>query len=178
MQKKVVITGGPGTGKSSVISSLQELKYTCMSEVSRKVTRDAQDRGVDQLFLKDPLKFSELLLQGRINQYTDSDIHGGSAVFFDRGIPDVLGYLDYVKVSYPDFFKEACLQYKYHKIFMMPPWKEIYKTDNERYESFEQSLLIYENLKKTYSGIGYDFQVIPEGTIQDRVDYILNALAL
>ena len=68
MHLKVVITGGPGTGKSTVIEALQK-RYTCMPEISRSVTREAQNRGIDQLFLQDPLVFSELLLKERINQY-------------------------------------------------------------------------------------------------------------
>ena len=45
------------------------MEFTCMPEISRTITKEAQMSGIDQLFLKDPLLFSELLLEGRIAQY-------------------------------------------------------------------------------------------------------------
>ena len=34
--KRIVITGGPGTGKSSIINELKQRNYTCFDEVSRQ----------------------------------------------------------------------------------------------------------------------------------------------
>lgn len=176
MHQKVVISGGPGTGKSTVISTLQELDYACMPEVSRNVTIEAQKQGIDQLFLQDPLVFSELLLNQRINQYRKADEMKNELVFFDRGIPDVMGYLDYLGVSYPEIYRVRSSELRYSKVFMMPPWKKIYHTDNERYESFEQSLRIYDELKKTYERLGYEYEIIPEASVENRIEFILSAI--
>ena len=59
---------------------------------------------------------------------------------------------------------------------MLPPWKEIYTSDNERYESFEQAVEIHHYLKKTYLQIGYTISIVPYGSIQERTDYILDAI--
>ena len=178
MHQKVVITGGPGTGKSTVISTLQQLEYSCMPEISRTVTREAQSRGIDQLFLQDPLVFSELLLKGRINQYEMADELRDEVVFFDRGIPDVMGYLNYLGVAYPELYRIKSHELRYTKFFMMPPWEKIYQTDNERYESFEQSMRIYNDLKNAYSDLGYEFEIIPEASVENRVKFILKTLGL
>ena len=66
MQKKIVITGGPGTGKTTLINALITSGYNCLPEISRQVTLQAQKDGIEQLFLEKPLLFSELLLSGRI----------------------------------------------------------------------------------------------------------------
>ncbi len=175
-QKKVVITGGPGTGKSTVIEKLTQLKFTCMPEISRIITKGAQEKGIDQLFLKDPLLFSTLLIEGRIDQYKKAEAVAEEIVFFDRGIPDVFGYLNYLETDYPDNFIDQSLKHRYDKVFMMPPWKGIYKTDNERYESYEQSLIIYEHLILAYKKIDYSVVIVPEGSIASRAEFILNSL--
>lgn len=175
-QKKVVITGGPGTGKSTVIDKLSQLQFTCMPEISRTITKKAQESGIDQLFLEDPLLFSKLLLEGRIDQYLKAGLKKQHIVFFDRGIPDVFGYLNYLKMDYPDIYVRQSLDHKYDTIFMMPPWQDIYITDNERYESYEQSMIIYNELIYAYNSIGYPIITVPEGNITARVQFILDTL--
>jgi len=175
-QQKVVITGGPGTGKSTVIEKLTQLEFTCMPEISRIITKGAQEKGIDQLFLKDPLLFSNLLLEGRIDQYKKAEAAAEHIVFFDRGIPDIFGYLNYLNAYYPENFIDQSLNHRYDKVFMMPPWKGIYKTDNERYESYEQSLVIYEHLILAYKKIDYSVIIVPEGSIASRAEFILNSL--
>ena len=175
-QQKVVITGGPGTGKSTVIEKLTQLEFTCMPEISRIIIKGAQERGIDQLFLKDPLLFSKLLLEGRIDQYKKAEITAEKIVFFDRGIPDVFGYLNYLETDYPENFIDQSLKHRYDKVFMMPPWQGIYKTDNERYESYEQSLIIHEHLILAYKKIDYSVVIVPEGNIASRAEFILNSL--
>ena len=101
--KRIVITGGPGTGKSSIINELIERKFTCFEEVSRQVTLDARKDGIEQLFLTKPLLFSELLLEARTQQFIDAESVDAQVVFLDRGLPDVLAYMDYVKSVYPNY---------------------------------------------------------------------------
>lgn len=176
MQQKIVITGGPGTGKSSLINELIHQNYFCMLEISRKVTSDAKKKGIDQLFLTEPLLFSQLLLEGREQQFVDAGKENTSIVFFDRGIPDVHAYMNYIGVDYPDLYKERSLKYKYTSVFMTPPWQEIYHSDNERYENFEQSLAIHNHLEKTYLELGYSILNVPIGSVRERVQFILNSL--
>ncbi|MCF6350671.1 MAG: ATP-binding protein [Flavobacteriaceae bacterium] len=177
MQQKIVITGGPGTGKSTVISELEKRNFTCMHEISREVTLMARKNGIEQLFLKDPLLFSKLLLEGRVQQFKKAKNSKADLIFFDRGIADVYAYMNYLGVSYPSIFVEQCTLNKYdNPIFLMPPWKKIYITDNERYESFEQSLAIHNHLKAAYEKIGYLIIEVPFGTAKERADFILKKI--
>jgi len=176
MQLKIVITGGPGTGKSTVIDELIGLNYKCMPEISREVTLNAKKNGVDQLFLKKPHLFSQLLLEGREKQYLEASASDADIIFFDRGIPDIHGYMNYLGVDYPNHYINKSLELVYSHVFMMPPWQEIYTTDNVRYESFEQSLAIYNHLKKTYLDLNYKINEVPQGTVLKRANFILNSL--
>ena len=67
--QKIVLIGGPGTGKTTLINGLKKKGYNCMEEISRQITLDAQEKGIDQLFLEEPLLFSEHLLMGRQKQF-------------------------------------------------------------------------------------------------------------
>jgi predicted ATPase len=118
----VVIIGGPGTGKSTIIDGLTAKGYCCYPEISRQVTLEAKKQGIEQLFLENPLLFSELLLEGRKKQYEDALKESHEIVFIDRGIPDVLAYMHYIGDSYPAHFDLACRQNLYSKIFILPPW--------------------------------------------------------
>lgn len=173
MQQKIVITGGPSTGKSTIINHLIEIGYTCMPEISREVITKAQEEGIEQLFLTDPLLFSKMLLEGRIQQYINACKMESSCIFFDRGIPDVQAYLNYVSTPYPDIYRKSCHLYKYEKVFIMPPWEDIHVNDKERYEDFEQSIIIYQHLKKNYKEIGYTCIEVPIGSIEARTHFIL-----
>ena len=176
MQQKIVIIGGPGTGKSTVLNELISRGFHCKPEISREVIIEAQKKGIDQLFLTDPLLFSKLLLEGREQQYIDANKSEDKIVFFDRGSPDAHAYLNYSINEYPAYFIENSNEYKYHKVFMLPPWEEIFVSDNERYESFEIAVEINHHLKKTYQEIGYEIITVPFGTIKERTDFILDSL--
>lgn len=92
----VVIIGGPGTGKTTIIDGLLAKGYCCYPEISREVTMEAKKQGIEQLFLEKPLLFSELLLEGRKKQFQNALNEAHKVVFLDRGIPDVLAYMHYI----------------------------------------------------------------------------------
>jgi predicted ATPase len=177
VQKKIIaIIGGPGTGKSSIINSLVTKGYCCYPEISREVTLEAQKQGIEQLFLEDPLLFSQMLLDGRIKQYENAQDETHQFVFIDRGIPDVVAYLDYIGDTYPNHFDLACRKNKYNKIFILPPWEEIYESDSERYENFEQATTIYKHLAETYKKYGYTLIEVPKDSVDNRILYILDKI--
>ena len=178
MQKEIiVIIGGPGTGKTTIIDGLMKKGFCCYPEISREVTMEAKKQGIEQLFLENPLLFSELLLEGRIKQFQNATEEEHEIVFLDRGIPDVLAYMHYIGDSYPTHFDKACRDFIYTKIFILPPWEEIYVSDEERYENFEQAKLIYNHLTETYVNYGYSLVEVPKGSVDERISFILNQLS-
>ena len=173
MKKQIIVLiGGPGTGKSTLIDALMQKRYCCYPEISRQITIDAQKQGIDQLFLEKPLLFSEMLLAGRIKQYHDARAEQHEIVFLDRGIPDVLAYMDFIEDSYPNYFVAACKKHVYTKIFVLPPWEEIFESDSERYENFEQAQKIHIQLVETYKKFGYDLIEVPKNTVENRVTFV------
>jgi predicted ATPase len=178
VQKEIiVIIGGPGTGKTSIIEKLIANGHCCYPEISRQVTLEAQKQGIEQLFLKNPLLFSELLLEGRKKQFESACNESHEVVFLDRGIPDVLAYMHYIGDSYPSFFDAACREHIYTRIFILPPWEEIYVSDRERYENFEQAKLIYNHLTETYQNYGYELIEVPKDSVDNRILFILDKIS-
>ena len=178
MQQKIVITGGPGTGKSTVINELEKRGFHCIHEISRQVTLEARKKGIEQLFLTNPLLFSEMLLEGRTKQFIGASDKDAEIIFFDRGIPDVFAYMDFTNSEYPSKFIESSKEHLYSTVFLMPPWKDIYTSDNERYESYEESLEIYKHIKSAYSQLGYSIIEIPFGSVKERTDFVLESLLI
>lgn len=174
MQQKIVLTGGPGTGKSTIIEELIKRNFICMKEISREITLNARKNGTEQLFLTKPLLFSELLLEGRVNQFIEAEKTNENFVFFDRGIPDVHAYMNYISIDYPKTYVTKSKLHRYDYVFLMPPWKEIYISDNERYENFEQALAIHNHLERTYKDLNYRVIEVPIGTIDARTNFILD----
>jgi len=170
----VVIIGGPGTGKTTIIDGLLAKGHCCYPEVSREVTAEAKKQGIEQLFLENPLLFSELLLEGRKRQFENALREPHTVVFLDRGIPDVLAYMHYIGDSYPAHFDHACRENNYSRIFILPPWEEIYESDAERYENYEQAKLIYDHLVETYQNYGYELIAVPKDTVENRILFILD----
>ncbi len=171
---KIVITGGPGTGKSSIINGLIKRGYFCLEEISRQVTLEARKEGTEQLFLTNPLLFSQKILTARKQQFADAENSTKSLIFFDRGMPDVLAYMNFIGDSYPEEFVNECKNHSYDAVFVLKPWKAIFKSDSERYETFEQAVEIHDFLIDIYGQFNYQLNDVPFGTIDERIDYILN----
>jgi predicted ATPase len=176
--KKVVIAGGPSTGKTSVVHGIEKAGFKCFHEISREITLQAREEGIEQLFLTDPLLFSQRILEGRKSQFIASESLTDPLVFFDRGLPDVVAYLDCFGTEYPKTFSEICDAHPYDTIFLLPPWKEIHTSDNERYENYEEALQIHDCLEKAYQSFGYTIIEVPKISVDERVAFIIEELKL
>ena len=173
---KIVITGGPGTGKTSIIKSLKKKGFNIYPEVSREIINEYRKLGHKQLFLSDPIKFSKILMEKRIVQYQNSIENNNKFYFFDRGIPDILAYLNFKKVKFNSSLLTEIKNYSYDLVFFCEPWKQIFVNDPERYEKYSELLLINEELKKIYYDLDYKPIKLPENSVEERVNYILNSI--
>jgi predicted ATPase len=177
--KKIVITGGPSTGKTAVVRELEKRGYFCIHELVRSLTAAEKKGDGSKSFLtnpilsvKNPAKFNQELLEGRIAQYESTEKTDHGIVFFDRGIPDVHAYMNCFGQSYDEVFESPVHRFRYDRILLMPPWREIYARDDERFESYEESERIFASLKKTYQDFGYEITLVPKGSVTERTDFI------
>jgi predicted ATPase len=91
-ERLFVITGGPGSGKSTLIDALARRGVCSMLEAGRAIIQDQVAIGGEALPWADRRAFAELMLSWEMRSYRAALKRSGP-VIFDRGVPDVLGYL-------------------------------------------------------------------------------------
>ncbi len=139
-QHLIIITGPPGSGKTSLLSALNRKSKTVVDEPARRVILDQRRAGGRGTSEQDPHIFVNLMLQRAVQDYEQHALMRGP-IFFDRGIPDLLAYAKHLGVN-TTLIHSACQQYKYRAdVFFMPAWEEIYIQDEERRMSFKQAHL-------------------------------------
>jgi predicted ATPase len=169
-----VVTGGPGSGKTSMIEALRQRGYTCPPEAGRGVIQDQIRIEGLALPCSDPLLFAELMLSWDMRSYHSAE-HSSGPVFFDRGVPDVLGYLRLVGITAPAHVNNAAALFRYSpKVFVTPPWREIYSQDFERKQDFDEAIRTYDALLTTYASLKYELVEIPRVSVEDRVAFVLD----
>ncbi len=167
---RIILSGGPGTGKSSVIKALLNKGHTCMEESFREFVSD-EDASLN--FQNSPLHFSELLFKSRKQQYLNC--HPNHITFFDRSLIDIIAYLALDDIECPQDWLEFIHTHKYSKtVLYFPIWEAIYQKDSERVENVDEAKKIDLQLRKTYGILGYEILEIPKLSIPKRVEFIRN----
>jgi predicted ATPase len=169
---KYIISGGPGSGKTTLINALAESGYACSPEVSRRLIIEEVSRHSDCLPWKDISCFSGRVLTEMIIAWKNSS---SALTFFDRGIPDIIAYLKIAGLPVPGKYNLALKDHPYqNQVFILPPWKQIYITDTERWQSFEEASAIYDCIKDTYRSFAFELIELPKVPLADRLKFILS----
>ena len=174
--KLVVISGGPGAGKTTVLRELEHRGFRCAAEVARQIIREEVRDGGDALPWLDRERYCRVMLERSIASYRDYEATA-LATFFDRGIPDTLCYARLIGSPLEEEIFAACKTYRYaERVFLAPPWQEIYATDSERKQSYDEAETTYHLMVEAYEDCGYEVMEIPRDTPAQRADFIVNML--
>ncbi|HDE1582942.1 TPA: AAA family ATPase [Klebsiella pneumoniae] len=176
--QRIIITGGPGSGKSTVIDELTKRGYWCSTEAGRAVIQDQVRIGGDALPWADQAAFAELMLCWEMRSWHEVEMLTESC-FYDRGVPDVAGYLYLSELPTPKHLKSAIAEFRYNRtVFIAPPWREIYVQDAERKQSFDVAVSTYLAMKETYQKYDYQLIELPCVSAEERADFILSEIAI
>ncbi len=173
-----VLTGGPGSGKTAVIEALHHAGYARSVEAGRAIIQDQMSIEGRALPWCDPVLFAELMLSWDIRSYRIAE-RSTVPVFFDRGVVDVAGYLRLSGLPLPRHVEMALAAFRYHRrVFITPPWEEIYRQDRERKQDFAEAIRTYETLRRVYTELDYELIEVPRVSIMQRMFFVLDTLGL
>jgi predicted ATPase len=171
-----VVTGGPGSGKTTLIDALAAAGVATSPEVGRAVIREQLAIGGDALPWGDELAFAEEMLVRDVAAQGDA-LASGRVTVMDRGVPDVVGFLRVSKLAVPAHIDRAARDVRYNpRVFIAPYWAEIYAHDPERKQSPELAAATQAAMVATYQGYGYTLVELPRVSVAERVAFVLAAI--
>lgn len=174
--KRIIITGGPGSGKSTLLACLRTKNFPTATEAGRAIIRDQVAIGGNALPWKNREHFAELMLNWELRSWHAAS-ESKMPFFFDRGLPDIAGYLMLCKLPLPPHLERAIALFRYSKtVFIAPPWKKIYVQDTERKQSFQEAVQTFHAMTESYTRYGYNLIKLPLSQPEERAEFILSYL--
>jgi len=167
-----VLTGGPGAGKTSLLNFLHKMGFSFIPETAREIIKLRLARGLSPR--PDPAEFAREMFRKDLDNFL-SRADSNTILFFDRSFLDSACLLVEADPDADQEIENICLTNKFNrKVFITPPWEEIYQTDSERDQDFEESIAVHNKIRKWYSQHGYDSVIIPKNSIEQRARFILD----
>jgi predicted ATPase len=72
----------------------------------------------------------------------------------------------------------AARAYRYNPdVFLLPAWKEIYETDSERKQDWQEAEYTCEMMRITCREHGYNVIEVPKTSVDERAMFVLNTIA-
>jgi predicted ATPase len=172
----VAVSGCSGGGKSALLDEMATRGYAVFPEPGRQVVKEELLVGGDALPWTDELRFAERCI-ARAAYFFNMARPETGPVLFDRSIVDVVAALER-RGAVPAHCAAAARAYRYGpRVFLVPPWRELFAADPERRHGFEAAVAEYEGLLRAYPAHGYTTLVVPKASVSERADFLEAALA-
>ncbi|KGP62645.1 ATPase [Legionella norrlandica] len=169
-----VITGGPSSGKTTLINSLAELGYQTAPEIARFYINQLLSH--EQKTLQEVKHNNILWLQRKILNIMlrrERHLSKGDLIFFDRGTPDSIGYFRFHHLEDTHVVK-ACQHLRYRKIFFCHPLPVV--PDTIRDENDATAKMISNCIYNAYIDLNYPIIELPAISVEKRLEIILSQI--
>ncbi|RUA11722.1 MAG: hypothetical protein DSY83_16350, partial [Flavobacteriia bacterium] len=131
----------------------------------------------DALPWKDKGLYRDLMFERSIESFekTMDAYTRNDPVFFDRGFLDTLCYAVISGIRIENSMKIMAETWRYNEdVFILPPWQEIYQTDEQRKQDWNEAVFTYNSMIQTYRGFEYNLVEVPKTSVPERVDFVLD----
>jgi predicted ATPase len=172
-----VITGGPGVGKTTLLNELKAKGMTVIPEIARELIKEQQKIDGEALPWKNKKRYMELMFQRSVESFEKAVLEhqGKDPVFFDRGFLDALCYVSLEGIPIDPEMKTVSQTLRYNtNVFILPPWKDIYQTDAQRRQDWNEAVFTYNKMIQTYRCYEYNFVEVPKTSVPERADFVLD----
>ncbi len=178
MQKNnyFIFTGGPGAGKTTVLSILHQDGFNVSEESGRKIIQKQLKLKGDAVPWLDKQSYASLMWKDSLKEYHAYQKDNG-IVFFDRGLADTLGYclLEDIPVSSSLYDSYRKMRYN-SNVFLFPFWDEIYLNDDERKQDRIKAKETAKMMERVYTDLGYNVIKVPFLSPIKRSEWIKDAV--
>ncbi len=168
-----VITGGPGSGKTTTVNLLNERGYKTTIEHARHYldTKIRDGKTVEEI-RKNQSEFQLGVLEMQIEQ--EAELVPDELVFLDRAIPDALAYYRFLGLDGDARLEEAMKSVSYKKVFILDCLPLV--NDYARREDEAAQKKIHQTLIEVYESLPFPILRIPVLPTDERVEFILKNL--
>ncbi|MFL9946119.1 AAA family ATPase [Paraburkholderia agricolaris] len=174
MNRFVVISGCSGGGKSTLLAELAQRGYAVVEEPGRRIVRaETENNGTALPWVDLPAFLRQVIAMALADR--DAVRTSDDWVFFDRGIVDAAATLQHLTGE--PMLATLGHAHRYHpRVFLTPPWPEIYVQDPERRHGIDSATSEYLRLLEAYPALGYDLSLLPKVGVTERADFVLETL--
>jgi len=172
---RIVISGCSAGGKSTLLAELARRGHRTFAEPGRDIVKAELASGGEALPWTNPQHFAERCIALAIEHIKASQSE--TRAFFDRSLIDAVSALEHLNLPIPEAAQRALEANPYaRRVFMAPPWPELFATDTERRHTFEDAKAEFDRLLTSYEIHGHDIVLIPKQPVDQRADFILQNL--
>lgn len=165
-----VITGGPGSGKTTTVNQLNMLGYHTTIEHARHFidTQMITGKTVEEI-RKNQKEFQDGILDMQLMQ--EASLKPDDLVFLDRALPDALAYYRFLKLEVDEKLTNALKNVSYKKIFILDFLPLV--NDYARKENVAAQKEIHSLITEVYESLPFPVVRVPVLPPTERADFML-----
>lgn len=172
MNHFTIISGCSGGGKSTLLAEVARRGFAIVEEPGRRIVEAEIGRGGSALPWLDLEAFLRAAIALSLADLERAAEHSGR-VFFDRGLFDAASGLA-VLTGTPWLDRLRVRERFERRVFLTPPWPEIYVTDGERQHGLNAAIAEYDRLVRDYPAQGFEIVELPRLPVAERADFVLD----
>ena len=169
----VVVAGGPGAGKTTLMEHLAGGAVTMHGDAARQITRSRCAAGLS--LRPDTLTFAQSLLAMEIAERDEAIAREGEHLF-ERSVIDAPGMLKGCRGTPVDEIERIVQENPNDLVFLATAWQDIYVDDVERDEGFSHARRVGEQTRQWYKRCGYNPIVLPLADVETRSGFVRSFL--